>query len=83
MDKHILFYVYGDGADTPYIIKNPPDNLRALLDEWNELDRHYIETDDDSNWQPVNEWLRAKGIDIIEPDEIVDLIEAVAESADE
>ena len=73
-DKYVLFYVYGDEDDKRLIIHNPPENLRAMLDEWKALDAVLSETGHEpSDWQPVNIWLKAKGVDIIEPSEIVEL----------
>ena len=69
MDKYILFWVYGDKDDTPYIIRNPPENLGALLAEWNALDRQYT-AELPCDWQPVNVWLAAKDIEIIEAESI-------------
>jgi len=69
VDKYILFLVYGDGADTPYFIKNPPENFRALLAEWNVLDQAYC-AGVPNEWQPVNHWLVAKGIEIVETEKI-------------
>ncbi len=69
MDKYILFLVYRDGADTPYLIKNPPENFRALLAEWNALDRAYC-AGVPSEWQPVNHWLVTKGIEIVDTEKI-------------
>jgi hypothetical protein len=62
----VLFYVYGDGDDDPYIIHSPPASLDALLDEWRKLDAAYVETGDDENWKPVNEWLADRGVEIFE-----------------
>jgi hypothetical protein len=73
VDKYILLWVYRDGDDAPYLIKNPPENLRALLAEWNALDQQYTEgqsSEPPVGWLPVNTWLRSKGIDVIEADEI-------------
>ncbi len=66
-DVFVLFWVYGDGEDVPYIIRNPPKNLGKLLKEWNKLD----DTADDQQpgaegWDYVNVWLKKKGVDIIE-----------------
>ena len=74
-EKFALFWVYGDEDDSPYILRNPPDNLRALLTEWTELDRRYVEDQPGAadEWQPVNEWLKAQGVDIIEPADQVTL----------
>ncbi len=69
MDRYILFWVYGDRDDSPYIIRNPPENLKALLAEWNVLDRQFSDGVQ-CEWQPVNVWLAAKGIEIIEPESI-------------
>ena len=71
-DKFILLWVYGDDDDTPNLIKNPPANLSALLTEWNTLDRAYMrgEPGAEEFWQPVNDWLKAKGVEIIDAEEI-------------
>lgn len=68
-ERLILFWVYGDGEDTPYIIRNPPRNLASLLREWNALDRRNSEGElrDGEEWDYVNAWLKGRGVDIIEP----------------
>jgi len=45
------------------------------LTEWTELDRRYVDDQPGAadEWQPVNEWLKAKGVDIIEPTDQVTL----------
>jgi hypothetical protein len=71
-DKFILLWVYGDDDDTPYLIKNPQANLSALLTEWTALDRAYMrgEPGAEEVWEPVNDWLKAKGVEIIDAEEI-------------
>ena len=71
-DKFILCWVYGDDDDTPYLIKNPPANLSTLLTGWNALDRAYLRDEPGAEevWQPVNDWLKAKGVEIIDAEEI-------------
>jgi hypothetical protein len=68
-ETFILFWVYGDGENSPYTLRNPPENLEALLTEWTELERRYVDDQPGAadEWQPVNEWLKTKGVDIIEP----------------
>lgn len=69
--KTILLWVYDDGDSSPWVIRNPPDNLPDLLREWNTLDRDFCtEPNDAPNWKPINEWLKDRGVDIIEPKEI-------------
>ncbi len=72
MDKYILLSIYGDD-DTPYIVRNPPENFRQLLDEWNEIDRFYCATGNQEGWSPVNEWLRANGVEVIQAVEEITL----------
>ena len=72
MDKYILFYVYGDKEDVPCIIKNPPENLHALLVEWNALD---AQGDSTPGWDYVDNWLKSKGVEVITPDEAITLVQ--------
>lgn len=74
-EKFVLFWVYGDEDDSPHILRNTPENLQTLLTEWTELDRRYVDDQPGApdEWQPVNEWLKAKGVDIIEPADQVTL----------
>jgi hypothetical protein len=71
MDKYVLFYVYGDKYDTPYIIKNPPDNLNELLNDWRQLDDKYSDGDSEqaklAGYDYVDSWLRERGVELIEP----------------
>ena len=82
MDKYILFWVYQDRDDDPYIIRNPPETLNALLAEWNALDRQFCEGLP-CEWQEVNVWLAAKGIEIIEAESIYldDCLPSVADDS--
>ncbi len=73
MDKYILFWIYEDDDDTPYIVKNPPENFRQLLDEWKAIDEKVCETDDEEKWLPVIEWLQTKGVEIIQEREEIKL----------
>jgi len=73
MDKYALLWIYGDKDDTPYIVKNPPENFRQLLDEWRVIDKRYCETDDEEGWQPANVWLQAKGVEIVQEAEEITL----------
>lgn len=71
LGKTVLLWVYDDNDSAPWVIHNPPDNLPDLLRDWNILDRDYCtEPKDAPNWKPVNEWLKDRGVDIIEADEI-------------
>jgi len=68
-DKFVLFWVYGDDDDTPYIIRNPPRNLGKLLTEWNALDAKMTSDpegtgDIPEGWDYVNKWLKSRGVDI-------------------
>jgi hypothetical protein len=68
-DVFVLFWVYGDGDDTPYIIRNPPRNLGKLLKEWNALDAKMVGDPEGTGdlpegWDYVNKWLKKRGVDI-------------------
>jgi hypothetical protein len=73
MDKYVHFYVYGDEDDDPYIIKNPPANLRELIAEWIALDDIFMEADGNEEsvpeWEPVDLWLIEKGVELISAEE--------------
>ena len=77
-DKFIFLWVYDDGDDSPWVIRNPPRNLAHLLRKWNKLDDAYIEAEDHGgavpeDWQPVNHWLAEQGVEIIEADKEIAL----------
>ncbi len=69
MNKYTLLWVYGDKDDTPHVIENAPHNLKALLAEWNALDRQYTDGQP-VDWLPVDTWLMSKGVKIAVADEI-------------
>ena len=73
MDKYTLLWIYGDKDDTPCIVKNPPENLRQLLDEWKAIDAKFVKTGDEEGWSPVTEWLQAKGVEIVQEVEDITL----------
>jgi hypothetical protein len=63
----LLLWVYDDDY-TPYIINNPPENLEALLREWNALDKILSDTGEEpEGWDYVDTWLADKGVDIFFP----------------
>lgn len=66
-DRLLLFYVYGDEEDKPLVIRNPPQNLCALLAEWNGIDRRTSggEEDAEGEWDFVSKWLEARGVEVI------------------
>ena len=70
-DKYIFLWIYRDEDDSPYIIRNPPDNLGELLTEWHKLDYRMTKYQDDSEWEYVNVWLKDRGVDIFESSEDV------------
>lgn len=59
-----LFYV---DSDTPFIIRNPPANLRALLDEWTALDHRYVADtlEEGEEWDDVASWLGGRDVEVI------------------
>jgi hypothetical protein len=65
-DKIILFYVYEDGNDAPWLIRNPPENLNAILDEWKSLGEDA--KPDDWDEDDLSQWLKARGVDIFAAD---------------
>ena len=70
--RYVLFYVYGDGDDEPYIIINPPRKLAVLLKRWNQIDRDmFADGPLAKEWDYVNVWLEKQGINIVAHDRIV------------
>lgn len=71
MAKYLLFWAYGDGNDSPYLVIDPPDNLGELLTRWNALDQLFVADQPlPEPWQPVNVWLQAQGVNIAPIEEI-------------
>lgn len=62
---YVLLDVNVDHSDL-LLVQNVP-NLRALLDEWDALDRTYVETGDDAHWLPISEFLASRGVPVSAP----------------
>ena len=67
-DVYMVIYSYlGEEEGIPYVIVNPPENLRCLLDEWEELYSNAKESDVDSS---VIDYLRDHGVEVVKAVEV-------------
>jgi hypothetical protein len=59
----VLIDVYGD---RDVILATPASpQLDGLIDIWKELDNLYCETGEEGDWQPIQDWLSANGIQLL------------------
>lgn len=71
--KYKLLYLYDDDdGEIPHLIIDPPPNLDELLKEYNVLDAAYCADpqNEQLNWLPAIEWLRNRGVQIVEVESI-------------
>ena len=65
--KFGLLWLCGDDDDhEPFIVVNPPDNFRELLDKWNDMYIHM-----GSDVMDIYAWLESNGVQIRTPDHYV------------